>query len=183
MQENSSDKYYALKTLILIAVGIAGIFLLIYLIGLAFAQKSILSGVLLGIVVILLAPLVNTVTGFFDSSVETTFDGALKNYGKVLLSLVIQLLFLVLMFPFIALYAGAVLGAMGLVVCLAGLVIYFLQNVVGWNIGMANDIGVGTIGLWFLYLAVYEGLFYLGYYIYNKNQEKIWDFLRKVFNR
>lgn len=185
MQEKKPKNYYALKMLALILFGVGGIFLLIYLIELAFAQKSILSSIAIGIAVILLVPLVNTVTGFFDDSVETSPRGVLKNYGKVLLSLVMQLLFLLFMFPFIGIYLGAVLGAMGIVVCIVFFGIYLVQNMIGWDIGAAHDIGVqvSTVGLVFLGLVIYEGLFCLGYYFYNKYEEKIWDFLRKVFNK
>ena len=67
---NKKPDFYAIKTLALIFFGMIGVFALIYLIALAFTQKTLLNGILFGMLAILFAPLVNTVTGFFDDSFE-----------------------------------------------------------------------------------------------------------------
>jgi hypothetical protein len=185
MQEKKKRNYYAIKILALVIFGAGGFYALLYLIGHALAQKSIFGGILFGCAAILVAPLVNTVTGVFDDSVEATPSSFFGNYWKVLVSLVFQLLFIVCIFPFIAVYAVGVLGAVGLVVCVVYYFIYLAQNIIGWDIGAAKDIGeqLGTINLIFLGLVVYETLFWTGYYLCNKYDKKIWTAIRKVFNR
>ena len=175
--------YYAIKTLALIAFGIGGVFILIELIARALTQKNTIIGILIGIVAILFAPLVNSVTGLFDDSVSADKNSFWQNYKSVLISLIFSLLFIILILPFIAIYLGAVLGAMGIVICIVGFIIYFLQNILGLDIGAAKDIGIETLGLVFLGIIIYEVLFVAGYYIYQRNSEKVWNWIRKIFSR
>jgi len=175
--KKSGNNFYVLKQLGLIIFGLGGIFLIIDLIKLAFSQKSILLEISIGLLVILLVPFVNVITGIFDDSVPTNPTLFWENYKKVLLSLIFSLLFVVLIMPIIALQLLAVFGIMAFIVCVVGLGIYFIKRPID------SGINPSVFLLMIAGIIIYEILFIFCYSLYKKNEEKIWDKIRSIFNK
>jgi len=161
-----------------IFVVIGGLFFLI-----PYMFKVIHNGVLLGLNILLLIPLIRVITEYLqrEQAYEDPLQTLVRQYLIVLFSLVFQLVSLIIALPFIFIAPAAVLGGMLLIVLLVGVLFYVAQVYLGIQIGRTLDYrDLQEIVRAFAYLLMGEvlavGFLSLG----NKYQDRFFDMLAKV---
>lgn len=161
-----------------IFVVIGGLFFVI-----PYLFTKIHNGILLGINVLLLIPLIRVITEYLQR--EQEYDDPLqtlvRQYLVMLFSLVFQLVFLLIMLPFIFIAPAAVLGGMFLLVLLVGILLYVAQVYLGIQIGRTLDYrDLQEIMRVFAYLLPAEVVAVGFLWIGAKYKDRFFDFLAKV---
>ncbi len=180
-QLNKHGFFLAAKYLLAVIVVIGAVFFLVpYLI------ELIPNGVLLGISIILLAPLLRAISELLldERWSHRPVRAFVRIYLLTLFSLIFELTTLLLALPFIALRLAALLTGMMLLVMLVGLFIYTAQTWMGLSIGRPLDAtDLQLLIRWLGYGVLAEGLWLALIWLEKRYQRPLLEAATSLYRR